>query len=188
MVRPVVRSVIGSFLVVLVLAALPIPSASGASSPPVATWRLPNDKRWIQGQVTVDAPPDVVWKRLERVDTWPQLLTDIANFRVTDHDGSRWKIELETRTLGHGMLPYTVEFGEENRQLRLAARETGVAIVAYMLVRDGGRPQASNIVYSMYIELSGVPKLLIGDATLRNKQQHMVDVTLGDIWRLYAPR
>jgi hypothetical protein len=193
MVRPVVRCVIRSSLVVLVLGALPLVSATGAaeaaaSSPPVSSWRLPNDKRWVQGQVIVDAPPDVVWKRLERVDTWPKLLSDIARFRVTDHQGSRWKIELETHTLNHGMLPYTVELREQSRSLRLWAKEMGVTIVADMLVRDGGRPQASNVVYSMYIELSGLPKLLISEANLRKKQQHMVDVTLGDIWRAYAPQ
>src|SRR5499427_7297431 len=71
--------------------------------------RVASDPRWVQGDVTVNAPPDMVWARLARVNEWPQSLTDIERLKVldrrTDDRGhTRWKIELETRTLGHGML------------------------------------------------------------------------------------
>jgi uncharacterized membrane protein len=188
MVRPFVRCVIGSSVVALAAVVSPCASAAvaSASSPPVSSWRVASDDRWTQGQVNVDAPPDVVWSRLEHVESWPQLLSDISNFRVVDRQGSQWKIELETHTLDHGMLPYTVEL-QGGRQVRLWAKGPGVTIVAFTLVRDGPTPRTSNVVYSLYIDLSGLTKLLIGDATLRNKQRHMVDVTLGDIWRAYAP-
>src|SRR5690242_19786680 len=99
--RSPISSIVGSSLVALALVtssgtSMGDEGSAAASSPPVTSWRLPNDARWIQGQVNVDAPPDVVWSRLERVDTWPQLLSDIARFRVTDRQGSTWKIELET--------------------------------------------------------------------------------------------
>jgi hypothetical protein len=151
-----------------------------------------NDPRWVQGDVTVDAPPDVVWARLARVDDWTHTLTDVADLKVlerrTDERGHmRWKIELETRTLDHGMLGYDVD-SDPARSLLLTTDRMGVHAVAQTLVRAGPAPDRSNVVYSFFIRLSGLPSLLLSEKTLRQKQEHMVDVTLRDIGRAFAAR
>jgi hypothetical protein len=148
-----------------------------------------SDPRWVQGDVTVNAPPDVVWARLASVDDWTHTLTDVASLKVldrrTDDRGhTRWKIELETRTLGHGMLGYEVD-SDPARSLLLSTDRMGVRAVAQTLVRSGPTPNQSNVVYSLFIELSWLPSLLISEKSLRQKQEHMVDVTLGDIGRAF---
>ncbi len=108
--------------------------------------------------------------------------------RVVEHkEPSRWKIELETRTLGYGMLPYQVEF-QPDRTIKVWAKAPGVAVLAYTLLRDGPTPNETNVVYSLYIDLSGIPRLLVSESSLRQKQEHMVDVTLRDLYRAFAPR
>jgi carbon monoxide dehydrogenase subunit G len=157
---------------------------------PVARWgRVASDPRWVQGDVTVNAPPDVVWARLARVDEWPRSLTDIQSVKVldrrTDDRGhTRWKIELETRTLDHGMLGYDVD-SDPARTLLLTTNRLGVSVVAQTLVRPGPTRDQANVVYSFFIELSGLPSLFISEKSLRQKQEHMVDVTLGDIGRAF---
>jgi hypothetical protein len=150
------------------------------------------DPRWVQGDVTVDAPPDVVWARLALVDAWPATLTDVARLKVLDrrtddHGHTRWKIKLETRTLGHGMLDYEVD-SDPARSLLLSTNRLGVQAVAQTIVRAGPTPNQSNVVYSFFIEVSGIPSLLISEKSLRKNQEHMVDVTLGDIGRAFEER
>jgi hypothetical protein len=151
--------------------------------------RVASDPRWVQGEVTVNAPPDVVWTRLARVDDWTHTLTDVANLKVIDrrtddHGHTRWKIELETRTLGHGMLGYEVD-SDPARSLVLSTDRMGVQAVAQTLVRAGPTPSQTNVVYTFFIDLFGLPSLLISEKSLRQKQEHMVEVTLGDIGRAF---
>jgi hypothetical protein len=157
--------------------------------PSVRWHRDANDPRWVQGDVTVNAPPDAVWARLARVEEWPRTLTDVASIKVldrrTDDRGhTLWKIELETVTLDHGMLGYEVD-SDPARSLLLSTDRMGVRAMAQTLVRPGPTPAQSNVVYSFFLRLSGIPSLLISDSSLRKKQEHMVDVTLGDIVRAF---
>lgn len=164
--------------------------ADGGAQATVRWHRDASDPRWVQGDVTVDAPPDVVWARLARVDDWTHTLTDVASLKVldrrtNDQGHTRWKIELETRTLDHGMLGYEVD-SDPAGSLLLSTNRMGVHAVAQTLVRSGPTPNQSNVVYSFFIYLSGLPSLLISESSLRRKQEHMVDVTLGDIGRVFA--
>jgi uncharacterized membrane protein len=155
-----------------------------ARTSPVSVEHASSDPRWVQGQVTVSAAPEVVWSRLQNVAGWPSLLTDVARLDVTGRRGTHWEIELETRTLGHGELPYHVEL-EPSRRVRFWRTGSGVAVNAFLLVREGPTPAQASIVYSLYVRLSGLPHLLISDESLGKKQEHMVAVTLGDLERAF---
>lgn len=148
--------------------------------------REASDPHWVQGQVTVSAPPELVWSRLQNVAEWPRLLTDVERLDVTERRGSRWEIMLETRTLGHGELPYHVDL-EPGRRVRFWRTGSGVAVQAFMLVREGPTPLHSNVVYSLYVRLTGLPHLLISDESLGKKQEHMVAVSLADLYRAFPP-
>jgi uncharacterized membrane protein len=182
----VVRSVSKrSWLIgVLVLAASTSSEArEQAKTPPVVMEHVA-DPHWVQGQVTIAASPEVVWSALQKVDAWPQLLTDVERLEVRQHDGSHWEIELETRTLEHGMLGYHVELGP-GRLVRFWRDGMGVAVSAFLRVRDGRTKDECNVIYTLAIHLSGIPRLLISDASLHEKQSHMVEVTLADLHRAF---
>lgn len=149
-----------------------------------------SDPRWVQGDATVNAPPEAVWARLAQVDGWTHVLTDVEKLKVLDrrtddHGHVRWTIELETRTLDHGMLRYEVD-SDPARSLLLTTDRMGVHVVGQTIVRAGPTPNQSNVVYSLFIRLSGLPSLLISEKSLRSRQEHMVAVTLGDIVGAFA--
>jgi uncharacterized membrane protein len=172
-------------LAALAFAVLGSPSAHAeAPASPVKWHRDTKDPRWVQGQVTVDAAPDVVWARMQRVHAWPTMLTDINRMRVTEHKDSRWKIELETRTIPYGMLGYDVEL-LDTRQVKVWTDRLGVKVSAQTDVQPGPTPKQSIVTYSFFIEVSGIPKLLISAEELRAKQEHMVQVTLEDFYRAF---
>jgi hypothetical protein len=82
------------------------------------------------------------------------------------------------------MLGYEVD-SDPARTLVLKTNRMGVSVVAQTLVRPGPTPDQANVVYSFFIELSGLPSLLISEKSLHEKQEHMVDVTLNDIGRAF---
>jgi hypothetical protein len=182
-------SVAGCGLAFALVAASPGDVRADRGGPAIRWHRVESDPRWVQGEVTAFAPADAVWARLARVDDWTHTLTDVLNLkvlerRVDDHGHTRWKIELETRTLGHGMLGYEVD-SDPARSLLLSTDRMGVRAAAQTLVRPGATPTQSNVVYSLFIELSGLPSLLISESSLHQKQEHMIDVTLADIGRTF---
>lgn len=178
-------SLLGICAVLLVLFARDAGAEEQAPNP-VVLERTGADPHWVQGQVTLNAPPGVVLARLRNVPEWPRLLTDIKQLKVVGRqDEAHSDVELETRTLGHGSLRYQVELAP--RQVKFSRTGSGVAVAAVLVVRDGPTPQQSNVVYSLYIRLSGAPGLLISDKSLHQKQEHMVSVTLADLHRAWPP-
>jgi len=155
------------------------PRAAGAAH------RDEKDPRWVWGTVTVDTPQDEVWSRFQQVQSWPALLSDIARLQVTDHRDNHWDIKLETKTLGHGMLGYAVDASPDH-VIRLKTDTLGVHALAVTRVLPGPTAKQTNVSYALFLELKGAPSLLISQQTLRQKQDHMVSVSLADIGRSFG--
>ncbi len=161
-------------------------SEARADSPaPYTVHRDTKDPRWVQGEVTVDAAPDVVFAIVAQVDAWPKTMTDISRLKVVSHKGDHWEVELETRTIPAGMLAYDVAVTPANRSARLYTNRMGVYTIAQTDVKPGPTPGQSKVTYSLLITVSGVPSLLISEKSLRTKQEHMVDQTVGDLYRAF---
>lgn len=143
------------------------------------------DPRWVWGTVTVNASQDEVWSRFQKVQSWPSILSDIARLQVTGHRDQHWDVKLETKTLGHGMLGYDVDAGPD-RVIRLKTDQFGVHALAVTRVLPGPTATQTNVSYALFLELKGAPSLLIGSASLREKQDHMVSVSLADIRRTFG--
>ncbi len=143
------------------------------------------DPRWVLGTVTVDAPTDEVWSRFQQVQSWPTMLSDIARLKVEGHRENHWDIKLETKTLGHGMLGYDVD-ASSDRVIRLKTDTLGVHALAVTRILPGPTAKQTNVSYALFLELKGVPGLLISNESLRGKQDHMVSVSLADIRRTFG--
>ncbi len=143
------------------------------------------DPRWVWGTVTVNLPQDEVWSRFQKVQSWPSILSDIARLQVTGHRDQHWDIKLETKTLGHGLLGYDVDASPDH-VIRLKTDQLGVHALAVTRVLPGPTATQTNVSYALFLELKGVPSLLIGEASLREKQNHMVSVSLADIRRSFG--
>jgi hypothetical protein len=143
------------------------------------------DPRWVWGTVTVDASQDEVWSRFQQVQSWPTMLSDIARLQVEGHRANHWDIKLETKTLGHGMLGYDVDAGDD-RVIRLKTDTLGVHVLAVTRILPGPTAKQTNVSYALFLELKGAPSLLISGKSLREKQDHMVSVSLADIRRTFG--
>ena len=179
------------FPVALVTLLLPLWGADAraeAPSPrkePTLAHRDEKDPRWVWGTVTVDTPQDQVWSRFQQVESWPSMLSDIARMKVSDHKDRHWSVDLETKTLGHGMLGYDVD-ASADQVIRLRTDTLGVHALAVTRILPGPSVGKTNVSYALFLELKGAPSLLISQKSLREKQDHMVSVTLADIRRSFA--
>ena len=136
------------FLTALVSWAVLGSRAARADTPASLTWaRDAKDPRWVQGQVLIATPPDVVWERLQRVPEWPQMFTDIKTMRILERNAAHYRVRLETRTLDCGAHDYDIRL-EAPRTAKLWIDAPGVTALAYMRVLNGTEEGSSRVVYS----------------------------------------
>jgi hypothetical protein len=161
--------------------------ASSAEPPPGAvTWsRNKSDPRWVQGQATVVASSGAVWERLQYVDKWPAVFSDIKTMKVLRHEGPKWRIELETQAFDCGTHEYDVSFDTTARTAKLVIDAPGTTAVAYLTVKDGASTGQVLVTYSLYVEARGVVGWFVSEKALQSKQEQMVQRYLLDIYRAF---
>ena len=170
------------------MAAFPIVTAVADTPPaPAVAWRRSEiDARWVQGQVVVPTGQDAIWARLQQVDRWKDMFSDIMTLRVLEHDGNRWRINLRTTAFDCGAHDYNVRF-DDNRTAHLRIDAPGVDAHALMAVKPGARAGDSVVTYSLYVEARGIMSWFVSEATLRKKQEFMVSKYLSDLQRAFTP-
>ena len=160
--------------------------ADGPTSREVTWHRSEIDPRWVQGQVVVPTGQDAIWARLQQVDRWRDMFSDITILRVLEHEGSRWKINLRTTAFDCGAHDYNVRF-DDNKTAHLLIDAPGIDAHAQMAVKAGSRSGESVVSYSLYVEARGVMSWFVSEATLRKKQEYMVSKYLSDLQRAFTP-
>jgi hypothetical protein len=167
--------------------AAPIPltwSYARADRPPITWQRDDKDPRWVQGQAIVSAAPDDVWSRIQRVDDWPNMFSDIKWIRIIERAPNHWRVRLESNTMTCGSHDYHVRF-DPNRTGRVIIDAPGTTSVAYFRVLDGRSPAEARVVYSLFVDIRGIMSWFVSEKTLRDKQEQMVVRYLRDIDRLF---
>ncbi len=144
------------------------------------------DPRWVHGRVDVATAPSAVWDRARDVPSWPKLFSDIRWLTVKAHDGSRWRVRLETRSMNCGSHEYDVVLEPAQRRVRLDIDAPGIDSRAWLIVRDGAPPAKADIRYSLYVRATGVMGWFISEKTLRAKQEQMVQRNLDDLRKAFG--
>lgn len=168
-----------------------LPSAAWADErpstglPPPVYERSKQDPRWVVGQVNVTVAPDAVWRRLQQIEGWPRMFSDIKWLKVIKHDGPEWKVRLDTVTFDCGPHDYDVSF-QANRTAKLSIDAPSVSAFAFMTVRDLGTPDQANVVYGLFLEARGMAKWFMTEKKLREKQEAMVSRYLSDLQRTFS--
>ena len=108
-----------------------------AAEPTSVTWgRDPKDPRWVQGQALVRTAPADVWTRIQRVDDWPRMFSDIKWLRVVERSPDHWRVRLESKTMTCGAHDYHVRF-QPSRSGKVVIDAPGTTSIAYFRVFDG---------------------------------------------------
>ena len=156
-----------------------------AAEPSSVTWsRDRKDPRWVQGQALVSTPAAEVWTRLQRVDEWPRMFSDIKWLRVVERSTDHWRVRLESKTMTCGAHDYHIQF-QRSRSGKVVIDAPGTTSSAYFRVFDGKRPADARVVYSLFIEIRGIVSWFVSERTLREKQEQMVERYLRDIDGLF---
>ncbi len=155
-----------------------------ADAPPVVVWRYAKDPRWVHGQAIVNTTPGDVWARIQRVDEWPTLFSDIKWLKVIERSPTHWRVRLESNTMTCGSHDYHIRF-DANRVGQVIIDAPGTTSVAYFQIFDGGTPTEARVTYSLFVEMHGIVSWFVSERVLREKQTQMVDRYLHDIDRIF---
>jgi hypothetical protein len=156
------------------------PSANAPSSA-----RDTADPRWVQGRVLVPTAPDIAWKRMERVDQWWTLFSDIKAMRVTFKDADEWKLNVETFSFDCGAHGYHVHMTTP-RTATIWIDAPGISAIAYLKARETDERNQTRIHYSLFVDMKKPMPWFKTEEELRKKQEKMVERNLLDLERAFA--
>ncbi len=172
-------------------------AASGDTAPARATpvpvsaadlrvwWgRDAKDPDWVHGQVLISSPARDVWSRIEKVDSWPSIFSDIKRMRVLERDPPHWRIRVETESFDCGARDYHILFQEE-RTAEIRMEAPGFESRAYLSARDD--PSGGALVsYRLFLMPTGFTGWFVSKKELRRRQEDMVVRYLADVRRLFG--
>lgn len=137
---------------------------------------------WVQGRVMLSSSAAALWGRIQAVDTWSAIFSDITSLTVVERTPPHWRIRVETRSFDCGAHDYHLVFQEQNTvEMRIAA--PGVGSVGFLSVRDD--PAGGTLVtYRLLVRPQGFAGWFVSKKELRRKQEDMVVRYLQDVRRL----
>ncbi len=140
------------------------------------------DPDWVQGRVMLSSSAAALWGRIQAVDTWSAIFSDITSLAVVERTPPHWRIRVETRSFDCGAHDYHLVFQEQNTvEMRIAA--PGVGSVGFLSVRDD--PTGGTLVtYRLLVRPQGFAGWFVSRKELRRKQEDMVVRYLQDVRRL----
>ena len=140
------------------------------------------DPDWVQGRVMLLGSAADLWGRIQAVDTWSAIFSDITRLTVLERTPPHWRIRVETLSFDCGAHDYHLVFQEQNTvEMRIAA--PGVESLGYLSVRDD--PAGGTLVtYRLLVKPQGLAGWFVSRKELRRKQEGMVVRYLRDVRRL----
>jgi hypothetical protein len=140
------------------------------------------DPDWVRGRVRVPADAAALWRRIEAVEDWPAIFSDVVRLTVAERTPPHWRVRVETRSFDCGEHDYHLLFQERNTvELRIAA--PGVESVGYLSVADD--PEGGALVtYRLLVRPQGLAGWFVSKKELQRKQEDMVIRYLRDLRRL----
>ena len=161
--------------------------AAPRTAPDGVTWeRDKNSPHWVHGQVDVTTPPEAVWERIQKVEQWPALFSDVRWLKVQKRNDNRWRVRLETRSMDCGAHDYSVTFDSKQRRALLEIDAPGIESTARLLVRPQSGAAKANVAYSLYVRATGVVGWFISEKALHKKQEQMVERNLRDLAKAFG--
>jgi hypothetical protein len=152
-----------------------------------ATIRWSPDKDGVHGQITAEGSALLVWSRLERVEDWPSLFSDIRALEVKKREGNRWLLRLVTRS-ARSARSGKLDLNPPARRADLALDAGAIAVRVKVAVSDGAAADLSTV--DLWVSTSGVLGWFVSDKTLRQKQAAIAERYLLDLqsaFRKIAP-
>jgi len=147
--------------------------------------RDPKDARWYGGEAAVSTNPNSVWIRLQDVDKWPQIFSDIKSLKVKKHKGDEWTVEIESRTMTCGSHDWIVRF-LPNRTIEMAIGAPGIKARGVTMVKEGKSLTNSVVTYWLFIEVTGVVGWFVSEKDLRQKQEKIAQANLRDLEKVFG--
>lgn len=152
----------------------------------LATWgRDKKDVRWFGGEARVATNPNSVVARLQDIDKWPQVFSEVKWIKVKKRAPNYAKAELEIRTFDCGSHDWEITF-LANRTIEMNIGAPGIKARAVTMVKDGKTPTEAVVTYCLFVDVSGVVGWFVSEKDLRAKQEKLATNILKDLEKTFG--
>ena len=139
-----------------------------------------------EATVTVDAPPDAVYRAVTDYAEWPSLLSDVISARVESGGREDARVKFRSRVLGH---EFTIAFANiPDRQISFHGVEGppgGRAKGTYTLYPvDGGK--RTRVVADLYLDVVGPVGWMVRDSKTRDMRHAKLERDFSDVEKHFA--
>ena len=151
----------------------------------ITSGRDAKDARWFGGEARVTTAPSSIWVRLQEVEKWPSIFSDILKADVKKKDGQTWKVEIKSKTFDCGEHTWEVR-ALSNRTMEMSIGAPGIKARGVAMSKDGKAPADAIVSYWLFVEVTGPVGWFVSEADLRSKQERHVISNLKDMVRVFG--
>lgn len=151
-----------------------------------ATWgRDKNDARWFGGEARVATNPNSVFARLQDIDKWPLVFSEVKWIKVKKRKPNWTKAELEIRTFDCGSHDWEISFAP-NRTVEMDIGAPGIKARGVTMVKNGKTLTEAVVTYWLFVDVSGPVGWFVSEKELRTKQEKLAINILKDLEKTFG--
>jgi len=158
--------------------------AATAHAEPIALVEKPDHV--TEATVTVDAPPDAVYRMVTDYAHWPSLLTDVMSARVESGGRDDARVRFRSRVLEHEVTVVFANVPDERIAFHgVQGPPGGRASGTYTLVpiANGTR---TRVTADLYLDVVGVASWVVRDSKIRDMRRAKLQHDLADVVAYFA--
>jgi uncharacterized membrane protein len=158
--------------------------AAAAHADPITLTEKPDHV--TEAVVTIDAPPDAVYRVVTDYASWPSLLGDVMSAHIESGGRDDARLRFRSRALEHEVTVVFTNIPDQRISFRgVDGPPGGRASGTYTLVPiDGGT--RSLVTADLYLDVVGVASWLVRDSRLRKMRRDKLERDLSDVAAYFA--
>lgn len=144
------------------------------------------DPDWVSGRVLTPVALDAAWSRLEQVETWAAIFSDLRRFEVRLSQPPHWRVHVETESFFPcGAHDCDIVFRKDEGAIDIGIEAPGVESRASLTVRPDG-DQRTLLTFRVFVRPTGLMGWFASKKDLQRRQEEMVVRYLTDLRRTFG--
>ena len=141
---------------------------------------------WVSGRVLVPVALDAAWNRLEQVETWTAIFSELRRFDVFLSQPPHWRVHVEAESFFPcGAHDYDIVFRKDDAAIDIGIEAPGVESRASLSARPDG-DQRTLLTFRVFGRPTGLMAWFVSKKDLQRRQEKMVVRYLSDLRRAFG--
>lgn len=165
-------------------AAAPAARAAAAPAAPVRIYQSPDNEAITEGETTLAADPDAVYRAVTDYARWPAMFPDIRRAIVTSQTG----VDARVTFIHAAGNRDNIHFHNQPAARMVWFEDTGgrAEVWAEIVFVSGDRPGTTRVHSRLYVDVHGLASLFVSDRKLRTIREQRVREDLTQLRAYFA--